>query len=52
MVLNPKAYLAASLFSKDLKRTKTRDGYGKGLLYLGEKNPNVVVLCADLAEST
>ncbi|MFH0731738.1 MAG: transketolase family protein [Candidatus Omnitrophota bacterium] len=30
----------------------TRDGYGKGLLELGEKNKNVVVLSADLTEST
>ncbi|MBC7836755.1 transketolase family protein [Acetobacteraceae bacterium] len=30
----------------------TRDGFGKGLLELGESNPNVVALCADLAEST
>jgi len=30
----------------------TRDGFGKGLLELGDKNPNVVALCADLAEST
>src|SRR3954470_14225879 len=30
----------------------TRDGFGKGLLELGETDPNVVVLCADLAEST
>lgn len=30
----------------------TRDGYGKGVLELGEKNENIVVLCADLAEST
>ncbi|MDO8548182.1 MAG: transketolase C-terminal domain-containing protein [bacterium] len=30
----------------------TRDGFGKGLLELGESNPNVVVCCADLAEST
>lgn len=52
MTLNQQAYLVPTLFSKDLKRTKTRDGYGKGLLYLGEKYPNVVVLCADLAEST
>src|SRR5205814_795859 len=29
-----------------------RDGFGKALLELGETNPNVVVLCADLAEST
>jgi transketolase len=30
----------------------TRDGFGKALLELGESNANVVVLCADLAEST
>ena len=30
----------------------TRDGYGDGLLFLCETNPNVVVLDADLAKST
>ena len=30
----------------------TRDGLGRGLMELGDRNPNVVVLCADLAEST
>ncbi|MEK7512622.1 MAG: transketolase C-terminal domain-containing protein [Patescibacteria group bacterium] len=30
----------------------TRDGYGDGLVLAGERNENVVVLCADLAEST
>ncbi len=30
----------------------TRDGFGRALLELGEKNKNVVVLCADLSEST
>ena len=30
----------------------TRDGFGKGLLELGETNTHVVALCADLAEST
>jgi len=34
------------------EQAPTRDGFGKGLLELGERNPNVVVLCADLAEST
>lgn len=29
-----------------------RDGFGEALVELGEKNPNVVVLTADLAEST
>jgi len=30
----------------------TRDGYGEGVVEAGRKNPNVVVLCADLTEST
>ncbi|HBK85738.1 MAG TPA: transketolase, partial [Firmicutes bacterium] len=30
----------------------TRDGYGEALLLLGESNPDVVVLDADLAMST
>ena len=30
----------------------TRDGFGKGLLEAGEKNKDVVVLCADLTDST
>ena len=30
----------------------TRDGFGEALLELGEKDPRVVVVCADLAEST
>lgn len=29
-----------------------RDGFGEALVEIGEKNPNVVVLTADLAEST
>lgn len=38
--------------SKDLPLRATRDGYGDGLVELGAKNPNVVVLCGDLKEST
>ncbi len=30
----------------------TRDGFGKALLLLGHDDPRVVVVCADLAEST
>src|SRR5574341_1071940 len=29
-----------------------RNGFGEGMLALGEKNKNVVALCADLTEST
>jgi transketolase len=30
----------------------TRDGYGDALVELGESNPNVVLVCADLTKST
>ncbi len=30
----------------------TRDGFGKGIVESGERDKNIVVLCADLAEST
>ena len=30
----------------------TRDGYGRGVVDAGEKDERVVVLCADLFEST
>ncbi len=50
-MLNPKAKLVENIFDKP-KELPTRDGFGLGLLELGEKNKEVVVLCADLAEST
>ena len=43
------------LHSKVLKNPEmvaTRNGYGEGLLEAGEKNRDVVVVCADLSEST
>lgn len=46
-------FLVKNLFdTKSLTMAPTRDGYGKGLLELGQKDERVVVLCADLAEST
>jgi len=44
--LNPK------LFDDDVEMIPTRQGYGEGLVIAGENNKNVVVLCADLTEST
>lgn len=35
-----------------LPKKSTRDGFGEGLLELGQKNSRVVVLSADLSEST
>lgn len=44
--------LNQKLFDKDVKRVPTRNGYGEALLELGGKDPRLVVLTADLAEST
>jgi len=51
-MLNPDLKLNPKLFDPDVEVKPTRHGYGDGLVALGEKNPNVVALTADLAEST
>lgn len=51
-MLNPDLHLNKNLFDKDVEQKATRDGYGDGLLVLGDDDPNVVVLTADLSEST
>lgn len=51
-MLNPDLKLNPKIFDEDVEVKPTRAGYGDGLLELGEKNPNVVALCADLTEST
>ncbi|KKQ90925.1 MAG: hypothetical protein UT16_C0028G0008 [Candidatus Azambacteria bacterium GW2011_GWA2_39_10] len=48
--MNKEAYLIEDLLKAE--QVPTRDGYGKGLVELGGKDDRVVVLCADLAEST
>lgn len=40
------------MFDADVEKDATRSGYGTGLLTLGQEDPNVVALCADLTEST
>lgn len=45
-------HLAKTLFRDSQPLEPTRDGYGKGLLEAGEKNPDIVVLTGDLKEST
>ncbi len=44
--------LVDNLFSPDIKQVPIRNGYGEGLVILGKENPNVIVLCCDLTEST
>lgn len=51
-MLNPDLKLNQKLFDDDVEKRPTRDGYGEGIVILGEKDPNVVVLTADLSEST
>ncbi|MBI4087212.1 MAG: transketolase family protein [Candidatus Liptonbacteria bacterium] len=51
-MLNPDAKLSEKVFEPDIDQKPTRDGYGVGLVLVGEENQNVVALCADLTEST
>lgn len=46
------AKLVDNLLDPAIKKVPTRNGFGEGLVIAGEKNKEVVVLCADLAEST
>lgn len=51
--MNTKMHLKRNLVDKNkLEMVATRDGYGKGLVEAGEKDKRVVVLCADLTDST
>ncbi len=51
-MLNPYLKLNPKLFDTNVDQLATRAGYGTGLVKLGEINKDVVVLCADLTEST
>lgn len=46
------AKLVRKLFDPAIPQKPTRDGYGEGVVCAAESNKNVVVLCADLTEST
>lgn len=50
-MINKEMNLVKDLFG-ELEMKGTRDGYGDGLVELGEKDSNVVVLTGDLSEST
>lgn len=51
-MVHPDAKLVANIFGKDIEQKPTRDGFGLGTIAAGRKNPHVLVLCADLKEST
>ena len=52
-MINKDAKLVDNVFDLEaLEKVPTRDGYGKGVVEAGEEDERIVVLCADLAEST
>ncbi|KKT14710.1 MAG: Transketolase, central region [Parcubacteria group bacterium GW2011_GWF2_44_8b] len=51
-MLNPDLKLNEKMFDRDVEQVSIRQGFGEGLLAAGEKNTQVVGLCADLTEST
>jgi transketolase len=51
-MINTEAKLSKDIFKKSIEKIPTRNGYGEGLVIAGERDKNVVVLCADLTEST
>lgn len=44
--------ISRKIFDKEVEKKSTRDGFGEGLIKAGEKDKDVVVLTADLGEST
>ncbi len=52
-MINPNSKLVADIIDKTkLEMKATRDGFGTGLVEAGQKSSRVVVICADLTEST
>jgi transketolase len=51
-MINSSQKLNPNLFDKKIEQVPIRQGFGEGLLEAGEKNSQVVGLCADLTEST
>ncbi len=51
-MINSSQKLNPKIFDKKVEQVPIRQGFGQGLLEVGEKNTNVVGLCADLTEST
>src|SRR3989344_5991528 len=51
-MINKSSRLNSKIFEKDIEMVANRQGYGEGLVVAGEKDEKVVVLSADLKEST
>lgn len=51
-MIKKEAHLLDAIFDEELEQVPTRNGFGDGLVEVGERDERVVVLCADLADST
>lgn len=51
-MLHPDAHLIEKPFSKNIEMIATRNGYGEGIVEAAAKNTDIVVVCADLTDST
>ena len=51
-MINPNAKLVDGIFEGKFEKKPTRDGLGNGTVEAGKDNPNIVVLSADLGDST
>ncbi len=51
-MIRKEAHLVENPLDAKIAQKPTRDGYGLGVIEAAEKNPNVVVMCADLTDST
>lgn len=51
-MLNPEQKLNPKIGSPEIEQVPSRNGFGEGLLHLGQHNKDVVALTGDLAEST
>jgi transketolase len=51
-VIDLKQHLAANILTPEVALEPIRAGFGRGLLKAGQKDKNIVALCADLTDST
>jgi len=51
-MLNSELKLSEKIFTDEIERKPIRDGFGEGLIFAGEENSDVVVLSADVSNST
>ncbi len=51
-MLNEHAHISGKIFTDTIERAPTRDGFGTGVVEAGKHDDRIIVLCADLKEST